>query len=109
MNIFFISDDKILTQYVKDVHKEEIRKFLYWEEGGGLLVAGGGFTSHHGLRGAVYKHIKHIISSPIPVGAGNCEFACITGWSSFGFELSTPDRYRQIIRDALGIKEKYSV
>lgn len=72
--------------------------FLFWKDPDILLVGGLEVSSHSDLQ----KKGRALTPKTFPVGAGVIENEKIISWESPELKIVTPEKFRQIISEAIG-------
>lgn len=111
VEIIWVSGVGGAVPYDAATHRVNAWNFLFWNIGDGFLLVGDGQydgkecrdASHCSLAACAQEHGVRVPAAP-PDGAGNCVHGRITGWSSGGFDIKTPEDLRKPIASALGMQ-----
>ena len=102
MKAYFIDFASAAVPYKKEKHAKEAYKFLFWAEEGILLVGSKELKIHKWL------HMTACSLAPErnPDGAGDMCYddGGVTYWGSTGFQIETPEMYKPLILEVLGVK-----
>lgn len=100
MKKYWLEGHRII-EYKKEDHFSRVTKFLYWSSDSEEILLAGFLHSHTDLlRVAVNVELDE---PDMIIGAGDAEGGFVRGWSSGGFEVSTPENIRAKIAEALGL------
>ena len=89
--------------YNEEIHRTQIRKFLYWEKGDRKLLVTGPQPEHMHLWSFAEDQIPmDDLDSESLIGAGDASGGRIVGWQSSGLHVDTAESLRPIIAEALG-------
>jgi len=102
MKVYFIDLSKEAVPYQKEKHAKLAYKFLFWSKENVLLVGSRNLEMHK----EVWKEAGLLAPERLPDGAGSIlPPGEVCSWDSCGYDIYTPDQYKPLILEALGMKE----